>query len=426
MIKAIVGANWGDEGKGKVTDIFAQTADVVVRFQGGNNAGHTIINEFGKFALHMLPSGIFNENTMNVIGNGVALNIPALMKEIEGVQEKYPKHFQLMISDRAQIVMSYHVLFDQLEEVRLSNKSFGSTKSGIAPFYADKFAKIGFQVCELFDLEHCEEKIDRLLDIKNTLLVHLYNQQPYTKQQILDELASHRDMIAPYVGDVIAYLNRAYHQNKTILLEGQLGALRDPDFGIYPYSTSSSTIAPYAPVGAGLPYAIDEVWAITKAYSSAVGAGPFVAELFGEQAQELRRRGGDAGEYGATTGRARRVGFFDCVATRYGARVSGATHVVLTNLDVLSYLDEIPVIVGYDTPSFHKDRFPNITRIKHSKAIYETLEGWNVDITNIKNYDDLPVNAKAYVDFVEKQIGVPIVWVSNGPHRNQMLERIKQ
>lgn len=423
MIKAIVGANWGDEGKGKVTDVIAQHADVVVRFQGGNNAGHTIINEFGKFALHMLPSGIFNEHTMNVIGNGVALNIPALLQEIENVKSKYDKPFQLMVSDRAQIVMSYHVNFDKYEEERLSKSSFGSTKSGIAPFYADKFAKIGFQVCELFDLDHCNEKIDRLLDIKNTLLTHLYQQQPLTKQQILDELADHRDKIAPYVGDVIAYLNKAHQENKTILLEGQLGALRDPDFGIYPYSTSSSTIAPYAPVGAGLPVAIDEVWAVTKAYSSAVGAGPFVAELFDEAGDTLRAKGGDTGEYGATTGRARRVGYFDCVATRYGVSVQGATHVVLTNLDVLSYLDEIPVIVGYDTPHFHQDRFPNITRIKHSKPIYTTLPGWKCDISNVKDYKKLPQQAKDYVDFIEQQINVDIVWVSNGPHRDQLLVR---
>ncbi len=423
MIKAIVGANWGDEGKGKVTDVIAQHADVVVRFQGGNNAGHTIINEFGKFALHMLPSGIFNEHTMNVIGNGVALNIPALLQEIENVKSKYDKPFQLMVSDRAQIVMSYHVNFDKYEEERLSKSSFGSTKSGIAPFYADKFAKIGFQVCELFDLDHYNEKIDRLLDIKNTLLTHLYQQPALTKQQILDELADHRDKIAPYVGDVIAYLNKAHQENKTILLEGQLGALRDPDFGIYPYSTSSSTIAPYAPVGAGLPVAIDEVWAVTKAYSSAVGAGPFVAELFDEAGDTLRAKGGDAGEYGATTGRARRVGYFDCVATRYGVSVQGATHVVLTNLDVLSYLDEIPVIVGYDTPHFHQDRFPNITRIKHSKPIYTTLPGWKCDISNVKDYKKLPQQAKDYVDFIEQQINVDIVWVSNGPHRDQLLVR---
>lgn len=425
MIKAIVGANWGDEGKGKITDVFAQTADVVVRFQGGNNAGHTIINNYGKFALHMLPSGIFNEHTTNVIGNGVALNIPALMKEIESVREKYDKPFKLLVSDRAQIVMSYHVRFDELEEQRLSKHAFGSTKSGIAPFYGDKYAKLGFQVCELFDLEHCEIKVDRLLDIKNTMLVNLYNQEPLTKAQVMDELKAHRDMIAPYVGDVIAFLNQAHQENKTILLEGQLGALRDPDFGIYPYSTSSNTIAPYASVGSGLPVAIDQVWTVTKAYSSAVGAGPFVAELFDQEAHELRERGGDAGEYGATTGRPRRVGYFDCVATRYGVAVSGATHVVLTNLDVLSYLDEIPVIIAYDTPNFHQDRFPNITRIKHSKPIYTTLPGWKVDITGIENYDDLPENAKAYVDFIEKEIKVPIHWVSNGPHRKQILKRIE-
>ena len=423
MIKAIVGANWGDEGKGKVTDIFAQASDVVIRYQGGNNAGHTIINEYGKFALHMLPSGIFNPNTMNIIGNGVALNIPALMKEIEGLKQTYDHPIQLMISDRAQIVMSYHVLFDTLEEQRLSSKQFGSTKSGIAPFYADKYAKLGFQVCELFDQAYLEDKVDRLLDIKNALLVHLYQQPPITKQDILSELQQHRDMVAPYVGDVMAYLKKARRDGKTILLEGQLGALRDPDFGIYPYSTSSSTLAHYATIGAGLPVSIDEVWAITKAYSSAVGAGPFVAELEGDEAEQLRRRGGDSGEYGATTGRPRRVGWFDCVATRYGVEVQGATHVVLTNLDVLSYKDEIPVVIGYDTPNFHQDRFPNITRIQSSKPITTTLPGWSEDITHIKDYNQLPQNAQHYVDFLEKEIGVGIHWVSNGPHRDQMLKR---
>ncbi len=424
MIKAIVGANWGDEGKGKVTDIFAQQSDVVIRYQGGNNAGHTIINQYGKFALHMLPSGVFNPNTMNIIGNGVALNVPALMKEIEGLKKRYDQPIQLMISDRAQIVMSYHVLFDTLEEQRLSNRQFGSTKSGIAPFYADKFAKLGFQVCELFDDHHLMEKVDRLIDIKNTLLVHLYDQPPLTKQQIMEELHRHKEMIAPYVGDVTAFLKQIRLDKKTILLEGQLGALRDPDFGIYPYSTSSSTLAHYATIGAGLPVSIDEVWAITKAYSSAVGSGPFVAELFGDEADQLRRRGGDAGEFGATTGRPRRVGWFDCVATRYGVEVQGATHVVLTNLDVLSYKDEIPVIIGYDTPNFHhQDRFPNITRIQNSKPIYTTLQGWKKEITHITNYDDLPQHAKDYVDFLEKQIGVGIHWVSNGPHRDQILQR---
>ncbi len=423
MIKAIVGANWGDEGKGKVTDVFAQTCDIVVRFQGGNNAGHTIINQYGKFALHMLPSGVFNPHITNIIGNGVALNIPAFLKEIQMLKDKGVADFNILVSDRAQIVMSYHQAFDSLEEARLANKQYGSTKSGIAPFYSDKYAKIGFQVCELFDDEWLDEKVDRILDQKNVILEHLYHREPLSKQGLLEELHQYKDMIAPFVGDTFSFLRQAYLDKKTILLEGQLGALRDPDFGIYPYSTSSSTLAHYGTIGAGLPYPIDEVYAITKAYSSAVGAGPFVAEIFGDEAEQLRKRGGDSGEYGATTGRPRRMGWFDCVATRFGAQVQGATHLVITNLDVLSYLDEIPVVIGYDTPNFHQDRFPNITRIQQSKPILTTLPGWKEDITKITDYDLLPQQAKDYVDFIEKEIGVPVTLVSNGPHRDQIMVR---
>ena len=423
MIKAIVGANWGDEGKGKVTDVFAQTCDIVVRFQGGNNAGHTIINQYGKFALHMLPSGVFNPHITNIIGNGVALNIPAFLKEIQMLKDKGVADFNILVSDRAQIVMSYHQAFDSLEEARLANKQYGSTKSGIAPFYSDKYAKIGFQVCELFDDEWLDEKVDRILDQKNVILEHLYHREPLSKQGLLEELHQYKDMIAPFVGDTFSFLRQAYLDKKTILLEGQLGALRDPDFGIYPYSTSSSTLAHYGTIGAGLPYPIDEVYAITKAYSSAVGAGPFVAEIFGDEAEQLRKRGGDSGEYGATTGRPRRMGWFDCVATRFGSQVQGATHLVITNLDVLSYLDEIPVVIGYDTPNFHQDRFPNITRIQQSKPILTTLPGWKEDITKITDYDLLPQQAKDYVDFIEKEIGVPVTLVSNGPHRDQIMVR---
>lgn len=423
MIKAIVGANWGDEGKGKVTDVFAQTCDIVVRFQGGNNAGHTIINQYGKFALHMLPSGVFNPHITNIIGNGVALNIPAFLKEIQMLKDKGVADFNILVSDRAQIVMSYHQAFDSLEEARLANKQYGSTKSGIAPFYSDKYAKIGFQVCELFDDEWLDEKVDRILDQKNVILEHLYHREPLSKQGLLEELHQYKDMIAPFVGDTFSFLRQAYLDKKTILLEGQLGALRDPDFGIYPYSTSSSTLAHYGTIGAGLPYPIDEVYAITKAYSSAVGAGPFVAEIFGDEAEQLRKRGGDSGEYGATTGRPRRMGWFDCVATRFGAQVQGATHLVITNLDVLSYLNEIPVVIGYDTPNFHQDRFPNITRIQQSKPILTTLPGWKEDITKITDYDLLPQQAKDYVDFIEKEIGVPVTLVSNGPHRDQIMVR---
>ena len=423
MIKAVVGANWGDEGKGKLTDVFAKESDIVVRFQGGNNAGHTIINDFGKFALHMLPSGVFYDHITNVIGNGVALNIPAFIKELNQLVEKGVPMPKLIVSDRAQIVMSYHVLFDKLEEERLGKAQFGSTKSGIAPFYSDKYAKIGFQISELFDEQWVSDKLDRILPAKNILLEHLYHAEPLKKEDIYKELMEYRDSISPFVHDTVKFFQTSMDENKQILLEGQLGALRDPDFGIYPYSTSSSTLAFYGPIGAGLPYSIDEVYAVTKAYSSSVGAGPFVSEIFGDIAQELRLRGGDAGEFGATTGRPRRMGWFDVVATRYGCQVQGATHLVLTNLDVLGYLNEIPVCVAYETDGKRRDHFPNITRLDHSKPIIETLPGWNSDISHIRNYDELPENCKHYVDEIERMINVPITLVSNGPKREQILHR---
>jgi adenylosuccinate synthase len=423
MIKAVVGANWGDEGKGKLTDVFAKESDIVVRFQGGNNAGHTIINDYGKFALHMLPSGVFYDHITNVIGNGVALNIPAFIKELNQLVEKGVPMPKLIVSDRAQIVMSYHILFDKLEEERLGKAQFGSTKSGIAPFYSDKYAKIGFQISELFDEQWVSDKLDRILPAKNILLEHLYHAEPLKKEDIYNELMEYRNLISPFVHDTVKFFQTSMDENKQILLEGQLGALRDPDFGIYPYSTSSSTLAFYGPIGAGLPYSIDEVYAVTKAYSSSVGAGPFVSEIFGDVAQELRLRGGDAGEFGATTGRPRRMGWFDVVATRYGCQVQGATHLVLTNLDVLGYLNEIPVCVAYETDGKRRDHFPNITRLDHSKPIIETLPGWNSDISHIRNYDELPENCKHYVDEIERMINVPITLVSNGPKREQILHR---
>ncbi len=423
MIRAIVGANWGDEGKGKLTDVFAAKSDIVVRFQGGNNAGHTIINEYGKFALHMLPSGVFYQHTVNVIGNGVALNIDALIREMDAIVAKGVPTPKIVVSDRAQIVMSYHILFDKLEEERLGKAQFGSTKSGIAPFYADKYAKVGFQISELFDEEWLSAKLDRILPAKNTLLVHLYQQAPLVKEEILAELNHYRDVIAPYVTDTVKYFQTAYDENKSILLEGQLGALRDPDFGIYPYSTSSSTLALYGPIGSGLPHPIDETWAVTKAYSSCVGAGPFVSEIFDDLAHQLRIRGGDAGEFGATTGRPRRMGWFDVVATRYGCQVQGATHLVLTNLDVLGYLDQIPVCVAYETDGKRREHFPNITRLERSKPILEYLPGWNCDISQIRNYEELPENCKRYVDRLEELLGVKIALVSNGPKREQIMTR---
>ncbi len=424
MIKAIVGANWGDEGKGKLTDVFAQEADVVVRFQGGNNAGHTIINDYGKFALHMIPSGIFNPKTTNIIGNGVALNIKALLKELESIQERQVPTGKLLVSDKAQIVMSYHILFDELEEARLKDAQFGSTKSGMAPFYSDKFLKIGIQVGELFHPEWLSEKLDRILPQKNALLEHLYQQPALEKEAILEELNSYRELIEPYVAQTERILDQAARSNQVILLEGQLGALRDPDFGIYPYSTSSNTIASYAAVGAGLPKACDEVVAVTKAYSSAVGEGPFVAELFGEEAHELRIRGGDAGEFGATTGRPRRVGYFDVLATRYGAKVQGATQIALTNVDVLSYLDKIPVVEAYEKDGEICEYFPHQLLQYQLKPVYKYFEGWKVDISNITEYEDLPQQTKNYIDALEQYIQVPITLVSNGPHRHQILKRI--
>ncbi len=423
MIKAIVGANWGDEGKGKITDYLATHADIVVRFQGGNNAGHTIINEYGKSALHLLPSGIFNPNTLNVIGNGVALNIPSLLEELESIKAKGVENVKLVVSDRAQIVMPYHILFDELEEKRLEKAQFGSTKSGMAPFYSDKYAKIGFQVNELFDEKWLEEKIDRILPAKNTLLVHLYHAEPLSKENLLNTLHEYRDAIAPYVCDTVKLFKDAVIENKEILLEGQLGTLRDPDFGIYPYSTSSNTISSYGPIGSGLAKGCDNVVAVTKAYSSCVGAGPFVSEFFDQDAHELRIRGGDAGEFGAKTGRPRRVGAFDCVATRYGVQIQSATEVVMTNLDVLGYLDEIPVCVAYKHNGEIIYDFCNTQQLYECTPVIETLPGWKCDIRDITDYHDLPKEAKNYVDFIEKHIGVTISMVSNGPKRNQIMKR---
>lgn len=422
MIKAIVGANWGDEGKGKLTDVFAQESDIVVRFQGGNNAGHTIITDKGKFALHMLPSGVINDHIVNIIGNGVALNIKSFVNELQELKDR-GLNPTVYVSDRAQIVMSYHILFDKLEEERLGKQQFGSTKSGIAPFYSDKYAKIGFQVCDLFDEEWLSEKIDRMLDQKNNTLVGLYHGAPLTKTDILAELHEYKALIAPYVKDTLQYLLKAHQSGKTILLEGQLGALRDPDFGIYPYSTSSSTLARYAGIGTGLAVDIDETWAVTKAYSSCVGAGPFVSEIFGDEAEALRKRGGDAGEYGATTGRPRRVGHFDAVATKFGCQVQGATNVALTNIDVLSFLDEIPVVYAYQEGDEVKDTFGNLTRLLKSTPLIKTFKGWREDITHITDYQLLPQACKDYIDALEEMIQTPITLVSNGPNRKQIMTR---
>ncbi|MCI7107552.1 MAG: adenylosuccinate synthase [Lachnospiraceae bacterium] len=424
MVKAVVGANWGDEGKGKITDMLAKQADIIVRFQGGANAGHTIVNDYGKFALHTLPSGVFYSHTTSIIGNGVALNIPVLFNEIKSITDRNVPMPKILVSNRAQIVMPYHILFDQYEEERLGGKSFGSTKSGIAPFYSDKYAKIGFQVSELFDDELLEEKVVRVAEQKNVLLEHLYHKPLIDPKELLNTLHEYRDMIAPYVCDVSLYLDQAIKDGKTILLEGQLGTLKDPDHGIYPMVTSSSTLAAYGAIGAGVPpYEIKQIVTVCKAYSSAVGAGAFVSEIFGEEADELRRRGGDGGEFGATTGRPRRMGWFDCVASKYGCRMQGTTDVAFTVLDVLGYLDEIPVCVGYEIDGEVTTDFPVTSKLEKAKPVLKTLPGWKCDIRGIKNYEELPENCRKYVEFIENEIGYPITMVSNGPGRDDIIYR---
>ena len=425
MVTAIVGANWGDEGKGKITDMLGEKSDIIVRFQGGSNAGHTIINDYGKFALHLLPSGVFYNHTTSVIGNGVALNIPYLFKEINSLVEQGVPKPKILVSDRAQILMPYHILFDQYEEERLGKKSFGSTKSGIAPFYSDKYAKIGIQVSELFDDDVLKDKIARICEQKNVTLKYLYNKPELDPDELLNTLHEYRDMVAPYVCNVSAFLRQAIKEGKGILLEGQLGSLKDPDHGIYPMVTSSSTLAAYGAIGAGIPpYEIKRIVTVVKAYSSAVGAGEFVSEIHDEvEAEELRKRGGDGGEYGATTGRPRRMGWFDAVASRYGCQIQGATEVALTVLDCLGYLKEIPVCVGYEIDGEVVKEFPVTAKLAKAKPVYETLPGWNRDIRGITEYDKLPENCRRYIEFIEKEIGVPITMVSNGPKRSEIIYR---
>ena len=424
MVQAVVGANWGDEGKGKITDMLAEKADIIVRFQGGANAGHTIVNNYGKFALHTLPSGVFYGHTTSIIGNGVALNIPVLFREVKSVVDRGVPMPKILVSDRAQVVMSYHILFDQYEEERLAGKSFGSTKSGIAPFYSDKYAKIGFQVSELFDEDLLKDKVQRVCETKNVLLEHLYHKPLLKPEDILSELKEYREMVEPFVCDVSAYLYQAIQDGKNILLEGQLGSLKDPDHGIYPMVTSSSTLAAYGAIGAGIPpYEIRKIVTVCKAYSSAVGAGAFVSEIFGEEADELRRRGGDGGEFGATTGRPRRMGWFDCVASKYGCRLQGTTDVAFTVLDVLGYLDEIPVCVGYEIDGKVTTDFPTTSKLEKAKPVLKVLPGWKSDIRGIRKYEDLPENCRNYIEFIEREIGFPITMVSNGPGREDIIYR---
>lgn len=425
MVRAIVGANWGDEGKGKITDMLAKESDIIIRFQGGSNAGHTIINNYGRFALHLLPSGVFYGHTTSIIGNGVALNIPFLVKELESLVSQGVPMPHILVSDRAQILMPYHVLFDAYEEERLGGKSFGSTKSGIAPFYSDKYAKIGFQVSELFEDEAAlKDKVQRVCETKNVLLEHLYHKPLLNPDEVLAELMEYKKMVEPYVCDVSAYLHDAIKEGKNILLEGQLGSLKDPDHGIYPMVTSSSTLAAYGAIGAGIPpYEIKEITTVVKAYSSAVGAGAFVSEIFGDEADELRRRGGDKGEFGATTGRPRRVGWFDAVASRYGCRIQGSTEVALTVLDVLGYLDEIPICVGYEIDGEVVKDFPVTYKLEKAKPVLKTLPGWKCDIRGIKKYEDLPAECRNYIETIEAELGVPVTMVSNGPGRDEIIMR---
>ncbi len=424
MVRAIVGANWGDEGKGKITDMLAKESDIVIRFQGGANAGHTIINNYGRFALHLLPSGVFYDHVTNIIGNGVALNIPYLINEVKALTSQGVPMPHLLVSDRAHVLMPYHTLFDQYEEERLGGKSFGSTKSGIAPFYSDKFAKIGFQVSELFDDDVLKDRVEKVCTLKNVVLEHLYHKPVLKPDELLQTLHEYRDMIAPFVCDTSAYLAGAVKEGKKILLEGQLGSMKDPDHGIYPMVTSSSTLAAFGAIGAGIPpYEIKQITTVVKAYSSSVGAGPFVSEIFGDEAEALRRHGGDKGEYGATTGRPRRVGWFDAVATRYGCRVQGATEVALTVVDALGYLDELKICTGYELDGEVITDFPVTSKVYKAKPVYETVPGWKCDVRGIRSFDELPENCRSYIERIEELIGVRISLVSNGPGREDIIER---
>ena len=423
MVKAVVGANWGDEGKGKITDMLAADADIVIRFQGGANAGHTIVNDYGKFALHLLPSGSFNKNVVNMIGNGVALDIDRLFNEIDDIVSKGVPKPNIVVSERAQVLMPYHILLDTYEEERLSDRKFGSTKSGIAPFYSDKFTKIGFQVWELMqEDELLYEKAKNVLEIKNLIIEHVYHKPQLDLDEFFETLKGYREKVRPYVINSVEFIHSALKEGKNILLEGQLGTLKDPDFGIYPFTTSSHTIAGYGACGAGIPpYEIKDIITVVKAYSSAVGAGAFVSEIFGDEADELRRRGGDGGEFGATTGRPRRMGWFDCVASRYGCMVQGTTQVAFTVLDVLGYLDEIPVCTAYEYDGKVTKEFPTTDKLNRAKPVLTKLKGWKTDIRGIKKYDDLPENCRKYIEFVENEIGYPIKIVSVGPGRNDII-----
>ncbi len=424
MITAITGGNWGDEGKGKITDSLAVDADFVVRFQGGANAGHTVINPQGKFALHLLPSGVFYPSVTNVIGPGVALDLDVFWDELDELQQRNVPEPQLKVSDRAQVVLPHHRLLDGYEEERLAGASFGSTKRGIAPFYADKALKVGIRVSDLTDPDRMRNQLERALPAKDALMTELYGKDPMSIDAIIDYLTTLSTRLTSYICDNTVLLHDAVRAGKNILLEGQLGALRDPEHGIHPFTTSSSTLAGYACVGAGVPpYAIEKVIAVTKAYSSCVGAGPFVTELPGADGDELRERGGDAGEYGATTGRPRRVGWFDAVATKYGVRLQAATDVVLSLVDVLGYLDEIPICTAYDVNGETVTDFPVGGALDIARPVYETMPGWKSDVSEVREYNELPAAARDYVEKIESLIAAPITMISVGPARDALIHR---
>ena len=420
---AIVGINWGDEGKGRMVDLLTEQIDIVVRYQGGGNAGHTVINEYGKFALHLLPSGIFRKNVINILGNGVAMDPESLMTEIQDVAAKgvtvTPEN--LKISDRASLLMPWHRRLDELEEQRLADKKYGSTKQGIAPFYSDKYQKKTVMAGELFYPERLRAHLKDLMEWKNLIIKGVYGAEPYTWDEIENWLNTSCEAIKPYICDTGDLLREAEENGKRIMFEAQLGSLRDLDLGIYPMTTSSNTIAAYAPVGSGLPGAkLDRIVGVVKAYSTCVGEGPFTCEMFGEEAEKLREAGN---EYGAKTGRPRRVGPVDLVATRYGVQVQGATEIALTKLDVLSYLDEIPVCAHYERNGEMTDKFPFPAALEECKPVIETVKGWKKDISGVRTWEDLPEEAKAYVQMIEKAIGCPIRWVSVGPERESIITR---
>ena len=420
---AIVGINWGDEGKGRMVDLLTEQIDIVVRYQGGGNAGHTVINEHGKFALHLLPSGIFRKNVINILGNGVAMDPESLMNEIKDVADKgvsvTPEN--LKISDRASLLMPWHRRLDELEEQRLADKKYGSTKQGIAPFYSDKYQKKTVMAGELFYPERLRAHLKDLMEWKNLIIKGVYGAEPYTWDEIENWLNTSCEAIKPYICDTGDLLREAEENGKRIMFEAQLGSLRDLDHGIYPMTTSSNTIAAYAPVGSGLPSAqLDRIIGVVKAYSTCVGEGPFTCEMFGEEAEKLREAGH---EYGAKTGRPRRVGPVDLVATRYGVEVQGATEIALTKLDVLSYMDEIPVCVKYELNGEETDRFPFPAALGACKPVIRTVKGWKKDISGVRTWEELPEEAKAYVQMIEQAINCPIRWISVGPERESIILR---